>query len=294
MNEKANSKKIVSQAGELFLNSLEASDVCNLQKAIMEYPTWACFVNLIKEANNCNFPISSFGNKPMGCQNGTLISITPTQSLKSILVKNGSKFVGIDIPVLLKQEGNNKGTIVIVGESPLRDTKIPNNQQTIQLGTPYAVHQEFNCPSQCNVYKMIFSDLLNNGYSIYLTDIIKVWWEGKKLKVEEFDVSLFNDELKSIDKNAIIVAWGKRAADKLKKMNRPFLQLPHPSQQNWNNWKLRIFEKALYDEDKGVDYAKKLYPDKNSTTSEFIVANEVVKEILEHCKSVKSKETDTL
>lgn len=47
MNEKANSKKIVSQAGELFLNSLEASDVCNLQKAIMEYPTWACFVNLI-------------------------------------------------------------------------------------------------------------------------------------------------------------------------------------------------------------------------------------------------------
>ena len=47
MNEKANSKKIVSQAGELFLNSLEASDVCNFQKAIMEYPTWACFVNLI-------------------------------------------------------------------------------------------------------------------------------------------------------------------------------------------------------------------------------------------------------
>jgi hypothetical protein len=136
--------------------------------------------------------------------------------------------------------------------------------------------------------------LLNNGYSIYLTDIIKVWWEGKKLKVEEFDVGLFNDELKSIDKNAIIVAWGKRAADKLKKMNRPFLQLPHPSQQNWNNWKLRIFEKALYDGDKGIDYAKKLYPDKNSTTSEFIVANEVVKEILEHCKSVKSKETDTL
>ncbi len=76
------------------------------------------------------------------------------------------------------------------------------------------------------------------------------------------------------------MAWGKRAKEKLEKMGRQFIQLPHPSQQNWNNWKLRIFEKAVYH--KGEDYAKKLYPDEEfSTTSEVIVANEAVKEILE-------------
>ena len=61
------------------------------------------------------------------------------------------------------------------------------------------------------------------------------------------------------------------------------LSLPHPSVMNWDAWKLRIFEKAIYS--KEVKYAIDLYPNKESATTEDIVATEVVKEILEHIKA---------
>ena len=270
-------------------DKIEKKEVKVLENASMEYPTWGCFDKIISEAKDKNFPSSNFDCQPIQC-------LVPVTVLNPNIVEGN--FAGIDVPVLLKPktEANGK-TIVIVGESPLRDTNNSKNQNKVLLGTPYAVHQLFDAPSQCNVYKKIFSDLLNKGYSVYLTDIIKVWWKDKGkdkgLKADKNDKEIFKNEIneilkggKKIGKDLFIVAWGNKAGGVLEK-DYPFLiKLLHPSQQNWNNWKLHIFEKAIYDK-KDITYATSQYPQKDSKTNEVIVASEAIKEILENDKIIE-------
>lgn len=269
-------------------DQIEKKEVEVLEKAIMEYPTWGCFKGIISEAKDNDFPSEKFGNQPIQYNDNTLVPVTV---LNSNIV--GGDFAGIDVPVLLKPDTNINGkTIVIVGESPLRDTNNSNNKNKVLLGTPYAVHQIFDAPSQCNVYKKIFSDLLNEGYSLYLTDIIKVWWEGKDLKADADDKKIFEKEIQAILNNGkigedlFIVAWGNKAGGILEK-DYPFLiKLLHPSQQNWNNWKLHIFEKAIYDKN-NINYATSKYLQKDSKTNEVIVASEAINEILENVEKIK-------
>ena len=269
-------------------DKIKEEEVKVLEAASREYPTWGCFKDIIDEAKNKDFPSSNFDCQPIQCPNHHLVPVTV---LNSDIVRGD--FAGIDVPVLLKPTTNANGkTIVIVGESPLRDTNNSKNQNKVLLGTPYAVHQKFDAPSQCNVYKKIFSDLLNKGYSVYLTDIIKVWWEGKDLKAYADDKKIFEKEIQKIlnngkiGKDLFIVAWGNKAGGVLEK-DYPFLiKLLHPSQQNWNNWKLHIFEKAIYDK-KDITYATSQYPQKDSKTNEVIVASEAIKEILENVKKIE-------
>ena len=272
-------------------DKIEEKEVEVLEAASREYPTWGCFDKIISEAKVKNFPSSNFDCQPIQCPNNTLVPVTV---LNSNIVEGN--FAGIDVPVLLKPDTNIKAngkTIVIVGESPLRDTNDPNNQNKVLLGTPYAVHQIFDAPSQCNVYKKIFSDLLNEGYSVYLTDIIKVWWKGKDLKANADDKKIFEKEIQKIlnngkiGKDLFIVAWGNKAGGVLEK-DYPFLiKLLHPSQQNWNNWKLHIFEKAIYDKN-DITYATSKYPQKDSKTNEVIVASEAVIEILDNINKIET------
>lgn len=269
-------------------DKIKEEEVKVLEAASREYPTWGCFKDIIDEAKNKDFPSSNFDCQPIQCPNHPLVPVTV---LNSDIVRGD--FAGIDVPVLLKPTTNANGkTIVFVGESPLRDTNNSKNQNKVLLGTPYAVHQKFDAPSQCNVYKKIFSDLLNEGYSVYLTDIIKVWWEGKDLKAYADDKKIFEKEIQKIlnngkiGKDLFIVAWGNKAGGVLEK-DYPFLiKLLHPSQQNWNNWKLHIFEKAIYDK-KDITYATSQYPQKDSKTNEVIVASEAIKEILENVKKIE-------
>ena len=273
-------------------DKIKVEEVDVLKEARMEYPTWGCFKEIISEAKDNHFPSNNFGNQPMQHDDNTLVPLTVSNSENV-----GGDFAGIDVPVLLTPNTKANGkTIVIVGESPLRDTNNSKNQKKVLLGTPYAVHQEFDAPSQCNVYKKIFSDLLNEGYSVYLTDIIKVWWEDKGkdkgLKADDCDKEIFKNEINEIlnegkiGKDLFIVAWGNKAGGVLEK-DYPFLiKLLHPSQQNWNNWKLHIFEKAIYDK-KDITYATSQYPQKDSKTNEVIVASEAIKEILENVEKIE-------
>ena len=87
-----------------------------------------------------------------------------------------------------------------------------------------------------------------------------------------------NDYNLSPDK-ITIVCFGKKAEKAVNKINvGNFISLPHPSKLNWTTWKLRIFEKAVYGND--INYAIKRYPNPSSSTSEDIVSNEVIDEIL--------------
>lgn len=278
-------------------DKIKEEEVNELKIASMEYPTW----NEIKKLLGVQFDEPKpFGNNPLSIEEGN-DSIYSNIDGDIIEKDEGSTPCGIDIPVLLKPKPEtNKPLIVILGESALRseaelkDIKDPKNPPSnVILGTPYAIHLE-KCPPKCGVYRKIFDAILEKGYPIYLTDIIKIWWKGKKdslLVPNDLDIVVFKNELdilkkEKINNNIIIVAWGEKPKDALqKKFNMipdvDFLPLPHPGQKNWNAWKLRIFEKAVFSGK--LEYATNLYGKKpdgkdNKTTAEK-VAIEAVKSI---------------
>lgn len=249
----------------------------NPKNISLSFPTWNDIKNelLIQDKTD---PSAIFGNHPYK-EPLTL----PWE------IKVGSLGIGpygIDIPVLLEPNKKNNKVIIIIGESALRkDGQLQNKNMNIILGTPYALHMNKHLPKQCEVYKLIFDKLLEIGYSIYITDIIKVWEKGKKLAYDGTDIKLLKNELDLIEKlypRPVIVTFGNKASSALRtlKINYIVICLKHPSRQNWNNWKLNIYEKAIYDK-QDINYAKERYPDKKSKTTEVIVANEALAEILE-------------
>ena len=277
-------------------DKIKEEEVKVLKEARMEYPTW----NEIKGLLGVQFDNPElFDNNPLSIdkENASIYSNIDGNIIKKYDEKTPC---GIDIPVLLKPKPEtNKPLIVILGESALRskaelkDIKDPKNAPSnVILGTPYAIHLE-KCPPKCGVYRKIFDAILEKGYPIYLTDIIKIWWEGKKdslLVPNDLDIDVFKKELDILKKernnNIIIVAWGEKPKDALQKKfnmipNVEFLPLPHPGQKNWNAWKLRIFEKAVFSGDLLYAtnfYGKKPYGKDNKTTAEK-VAGEAVKSI---------------
>jgi hypothetical protein len=267
-------------------DKIKEEEVNELKIASMKYPTW----NEIKKLLGVQFDEpEQFGQNPL--------SINKEHDPIYSYIKEGDNEktpCGIDIPVLLKPEPEtDKPLIVILGESALRNKKeledITNDaSNNVILGTPYAIHLK-ECPPKCGVYRKIFDAILEKGYPIYLTDIIKIWWEGKKdslLVPNDLDIVVFNKELNELKKkyeDIIIVAWGEKPKDALqKKFNMipdvEFLPLPHPGQKNWNAWKLRIFEKAVFSGK--LEYATNLYGKKpdgkdNKTTAEKVAIEAV-------------------
>ncbi|MBS7322669.1 MAG: hypothetical protein KIG78_04055 [Bacteroidaceae bacterium] len=260
-------------------------DFHSLKNSTMSYPTWEMISKMLAVENVApNW--GDQGNAP----------------LYSVINKDGVETpCGIDIPILLEPNNKTKDQLIIIlGESALRtDDEIEEIKQkpsfnTI-LGTPYALHLK-KCPPKCAVYRIIFDALLKEGYSLYITDIIKVWWKGKKgnmLVPDDLDINIFEQELQQF-KNPIIVAWGKKSKNALKhrlKKKPDFLPLPHPGVNNWDSWKLRIFMKAVFNNN--LEYAKKIYgkgPIGNETkTDEGIVADEAVRSIIEYLSAVKQK-----
>ena len=274
-------------------DKIKVEEVDVLKEASMEYPTWNEIEGLL--GVTYKDPVNSFGDKPIEKENKPIYSNIDVNIIKDF---NAKTPCGIDIPVLLKPESETKQPlIVILGESALRNQKelaeIEKTDANVILGTPYAIHLE-KCPPKCGVYRKIFDAILEKEYPIYLTDIIKVWSKDKKdslLKPNDKDIEVFNKELdilkKEINNKIIIVAWGETAQNGLEKVRKdskdvlPSLSLPHPGQRNWNAWKLRIFEKAVFS--KNLEYATRLYGedpngDENKTTAEK-VAGEAVQSI---------------
>lgn len=273
----------------------EKSNIGSLCESKMSYPTWNVIKELLDDDKFDN-PEKTFGDKPIEKGNEPICS-----KIKGDIIEKYKESTpcGIDIPILLKPASNtssDKPLIVILGESALRNkgelARIEETGANVILGTPYAIHLK-KCPPKCGVYRKIFDAILEKGYPIYLTDIIKIWSKDKKdslLVPNDLDIDVFKKELdilkKEINNNIIIVAWGEKPKDALqKKFNMipdvEFLPLPHPGQKNWNAWKLRIFEKAVFSGDLLYAtnyYGKKPYGKDNKTTAEK-VAGEAVKSI---------------
>ena len=153
---------------------------------------------------------------------------------------------GFDVPVLIKsRNGQNKGLMIIVGESPLRK----GTKKGLFVGFPFAVDYK-NEPPQCAVYKELFNILLIRGYDLYITDIIKVWEKNEKLTVEKNDRDILDKELGILrdmynDDIHILLMGSKAQKWKINGKDYKCIKIPHMSKQNWDTWRIKIYEDAF-------------------------------------------------
>lgn len=163
---------------------------------------------------------------------------------------------GIDIPILLEGTNTSKGTIAIVAQDPYRNKKDPMLapfKPFIKpiVGTPFAYHYSLSCYTQTKVYRLIIRTLLSQGYRVYITDAHKFYPNISGQRKTE--IALLIDELDDIQKKyglCRVVTFGKDAWDYINNSKYNNIQVPllHPSQQNWPNWRLWIFEQAYFEQ----------------------------------------------
>ena len=162
--------------------------------------------------------------------------------LKNYKCEESDDIKGFDVPVLIKSHnGQNKGLMIIVGESPLRN----GTEKGLLVGFPFAVDYK-NEPPQCAVYKKLFNKLLED-YDLYITDIIKVWKKNEKLTVTDENRIILENELGILSEmydDIHILLMGSNAKKWGIKYNN-CIEIPHMSRQNWNTWRIKIYEDAF-------------------------------------------------
>ncbi len=165
-----------------------------------------------------------------------------------------SQITGIDIPILLTNDDKeDKETVVIVAQDPLRSIKDPMLKPFIPfdksiVGTPFAFHYELQYYKQTEVYRLIVDGLLKKGYNVYITDIWKCWDKSKtyrglwKKGNPHFDCLV--EEIDEIKPNYVIL-MGKQAQNNFKKIKFTYKQpklicVPHPSAAANGAWVRQI------------------------------------------------------
>jgi hypothetical protein len=158
-----------------------------------------------------------------------------------------SQLVGIDIPVLLKSN-KSKGDIAIVGLDPLRskrDFATKGNKNTIIWGTPFGIHSSYYKEKRTEVYVTLINHILNRNYSVYLTDLYKMYiFLGKnklryKRNEKDYFHKILSDELIKLEITNVF-ALGCETYNEMMNHNSNGLnitKLEHPSgrNMNWNN-----------------------------------------------------------
>ena len=152
--------------------------------------------------------------------------------------------VGIDLPILLRPEKPNGKTIFFVAEDPLRNFDCDN----VILATPFGVHVKYSREKTIKkVYWQVMGNLLDKGYSVYVTDTFKIWVsENGKKKKEMIPNDLFQHFTSSLQKEIdwlkpnLIVCYGNpayRAVCEVAKNHKgQILHFPHPAA--WaDDWK---------------------------------------------------------
>jgi hypothetical protein len=127
----------------------------------------------------------------------------------------------VDLPSLLElHDGrNDKPTVAIIGQDPKSD----NKYEQILVGTPYGLHHKDSREvlKRTKLYFEMVQALLELGYRVYLTDLLKIWvctserlYVGTELPLADQQrfLQLIKPELAVINPVAV-VTWGKKAGD---------------------------------------------------------------------------------
>ncbi|MBR4988331.1 MAG: hypothetical protein IKY85_00310 [Bacteroidaceae bacterium] len=172
-------------------------------------------------------------------ENGEHCYLGKDAHLENCNCEKSEDIKGFDVPVLIQNdEVKKKKLMIIVGESPLRN----GTEKGLLVDFPFAVDYK-NEPPQCAVYKKLFNELLKD-YDLYITDIIKVWKKNEKLTVGENDRDILDEELeilRGMYDDIHILLMGSNA----KKWDIDYdncIEIPHMSRQNWNTWRIKIYE----------------------------------------------------
>lgn len=158
--------------------------------------------------------------------------------------KNTEYQVGVDLPILFKNDIENNKTIFIVAEDPLRT--FSNPQDEIILSTPFGIHIPRNRSNRLRVYWEIINYLIDSGFNVYLTDIKKIWVKHKLKPKESIPGDLFETFKLALDweiqrlNPALIISFGSLASDSIKNYhhyNGKIVEFPHPSPTANRKWK---------------------------------------------------------
>ena len=124
----------------------------------MSYPT-QCVVEdcLIKVFNHlssmgCKFPTLSKGClSPSIATMGSIPESHKCPGTYGVLDGDVCTLTGVDIPIMVEEDGKHRKTVAIVAQDPLRD---PNTlPPQVIVGTPFAFHNEVSCCKQTQVYR---------------------------------------------------------------------------------------------------------------------------------------------
>ena len=165
---------------------------------------------------------------------------------------NDCHMSGIDLPVLIEPNNHQNGkTIFIVGEDPLRN-KGNHDKSKIILSTPYGTHlKKYKDNGIGRLYWNVSTMILDKGYSLYYTDVFKLWMrDNGQSKIEiKTNAILYKLFLSTIEyevnhfKPCAIITYGKAAENAVKQFAND-LQLQcevvsfiHPSWLNNKRWK---------------------------------------------------------
>lgn len=197
--------------------------------------------------------------------------------LQPLMVNHAHSCEGIDLPVLLSK-GDHAPTIIIVGESPRRDVR--RFKKGLYIGTPFAVAGKQHVPPQCDIYKYIFCRLLDAGYNVYITDAVKIWYNGMQKKdfIKNIDPCILESEITAINP-ALVVTWGETAQIACKNISVKKLYQTHPVNLNWDRWKVRMLTEAILEGNQiGNDYV--IDGRENKVKSPIYLAQFIAQEIL--------------
>ena len=153
--------------------------------------------------------------------------------------------VGIDLPILLRESGTSAKTVFIIAEDPLRDPKHSHNE--IILGTPFATHMITKTNKNLAVYSDTIQNLLNDNFTVYLTDVLKLWVKKPGSKKLVFGSDLLQNMYASLQleidffKPQLILTYGKPAAFLIENLalreSIKIISVPHPSGSANGAWK---------------------------------------------------------
>jgi uracil-DNA glycosylase len=157
-----------------------------------------------------------------------------------------SPVIAVDLPSLIElDDGQNyKSTIALIGQDP----KNNEDQEQLVVGTPYGLHHQGSREelSRTKLYFEMVHVLLELGYRVYMTDLLKIWvcnpeqrYVGLKLPASDQQrfLSLVKLELDVLHPVSIIT-WGKKAASAVDQLKSGIkhLKFPHPSGAASGKW----------------------------------------------------------
>lgn len=156
-----------------------------------------------------------------------------------------SPVIGVDLPCTFELDNNvsQKPTIAIIAQDSLR--KVDKRVEAIEVGTPFGL-EHIECRTQLwtKLYMQLVDVLVQLGYRVYLTDLIKIWVSDgttKGLPLPKVDrerfAKLITKEMAAFQVEAVLT-WGNPAAQSVRNLhlNTRHLAFPHPSGANNGYW----------------------------------------------------------